>query len=125
MSDTPESDMEALSKAIVEAIMSSGDVKEALDKLQKLDAGNINSIMVFMVRLDSLAHGNEKGKKIEPLIEEPLRLKPKKRRGRKSQEKPSIVDGKIITKNEQKFMDYLSLNFDQIAWLKKNKLKLD
>lgn len=117
--------MEALSKAIVEAIMSSGDVKEALDKLQKLDASNINSIMVFMVRLDSLANGGEKGKKMFPIIEEPLKLKSKKRRARKSQEKPPIVDGKIISKNEQKFMDYLSLNFDQIAWLKKNKLKLD
>ena len=117
--------MEALSKAIVEAIIGSSDVKEALDKLKKLDASAANSIMVFMVRLDSLSGANDSGKKLDPVIEEALEMKPKKRKGRKPQEKPRVVDGKIISKNEQKFLDYLSLNFDQQEWLKKNKLKLD
>jgi len=62
---------------------------------------------------------------MDPVIEEALELKPKKRKGRKISPKPSIVDGKIISKNEQKFLDYLSLNFDQQEWLKRNKLKLD
>ena len=109
----------------MEAIIGSSDVKEALEKLQKIDANAANSIMVFMVRLDSLSGANGKGKHIDPVIEEALELKPKKRKGRKPHEKPPVVDGKIISKNEQKFLDYLSLNFDQQEWLKKNKLKLD
>ena len=125
MADRPEKDMEALSKAIVEAIIGSSDVKDALDKLQKIDAQAANSIMVFMVRLDSLSDVGGKDKKMDPLIEEALEMKPKKRKGRKTHEKPPVVDGKIITKNEQKFLDYLSLNFDQQEWLKRNKLKLD
>jgi hypothetical protein len=125
MPDSHEKEMEELSKAIVEAIMGSNDVKEALEKLKKIDSNTANSIMVFMVRMDSLSNTNEKCRKIDPIIEESLRLKPKKRRGRKAQEKPFIVDGRILSRNEQKFLDYLSFNFDQIAWLKKNKLKLD
>jgi len=108
MSDRPEKDMEALSKAIVEAIIGSSDVKEALEKLQKIDAHAANSIMVFMVRLDSLSGAGEKGKRMDPVIEEALELKPKKRKSRKTSPRPPIVDGKIISKNEQKFLDYLA-----------------
>lgn len=125
MPNRPEKDMEALSKAIVEAIIGSSDVREALEKLKKLDAGAASSIMVFMVRLDSLSGANGKGKNMDPIIEEAMEMKPKKRKSRKTSPKPPIVDGKIISKNEQKFLDYLSLNFDQQEWLKKNKLKLD
>jgi len=125
--DIPENEreMENLSKAIVDAILSSSDVKEALEKLQKLDASTANSIMVFLVRLDSLSEisGNEVQK--EKFIEEAMKLKPQKRRGRKKQASPPIIDGKIISKNEEKFLDYLSKNFDQAKWLKNNKLKIE
>lgn len=115
-----DKEMDDLSKAIVESILNSEDVKRSLKKMQKTSDSAKNSIMVFMVRLDSLSEQAEKEKGIEA-----CRLKPKKRKPRKKIGKPEVIDGKTITGNEQKFLDFLSENFDQKEWLKRNKISLD
>lgn len=123
MSDISGEDMEKLSRAIVEAIMGSEDVRRAIKKLQKLNDAATNNFMVFMVKLDSLSDSqNEKnGIRLEEIPTKRL----KKRKAGKKSEKPFIVDGKLISESEKVFLDYISKNFDQKAWLEKNKLTLE
>jgi len=123
MSDNSSEDMEKLSRAIVEAIMDSEDVRQALKKMQKPNDVAANNFMVFMVRLDSLSDSQNEKNGIR--LEEIPNKRPKKHRTGKKSVKPFIVDGKLITENEKFFLDYLSKNFNQKAWLEKNKLTLD
>lgn len=123
MSDNSGENMEKLSRAIVEAIMGSEDVRKALKKMQKLNDATASNFMVFMVKLDSLSDSqNEKnGIRLEGIPGKRL----KKRKTGKKSVKPFIVDGKLISENEKVFLDYISKNFDQKAWLEKNKLTLE
>ncbi len=123
MSDNSSEDMEKLSRAIVEAITGSEDVRQALKKMQKLNDAVANNFMVFMVKLDSLSD-NQNGKNGIRLEEIPGKRLKKRKAGKKSV-KPFIVDGKVISENEKVFLDYISKNFDQKAWLEKNKLRLE
>ncbi len=120
-----QKEMEELSRAIVEALLGSNDVKRSLDKLNKVESDANKNFMVFVLKIDSLA--KQKGKGMENCKEnEILQLKPKPtRKVRRKDEKPDIVDGKVISKNERKFLDYISKSFDQEAWLKWLRLKLD
>jgi hypothetical protein len=132
MMNNPEGEMENLSKAIVEAILASGDVKKALEKVQASDSNAARSLMVFMLRLDSIAEFKDRFES-EPdeigefgLEDEPQ--KQKRRRLRKKNDLPNIseiIDGKIVSRSEKKFLDFLANNFDQVNWLKKNGIKLD
>lgn len=113
-------EMEALSKAIVEAILGSNDVQRALKKVESIELSSNNSIMVFVVKLDSLSEVKEKLEKgtlreIKP---------PAKKKACKKTEKKEVIDGKILSLNEEKFLNYLSQNFDQEIWLKRLKLTL-
>jgi len=128
MSEKHDGEMEKLSRAIVEAIINSEDVKSAIEKIGKIDEKMAKSMMVFILKLDSLtdfkggfADFEEDMDKFEDIP--PARLK--KRKSRKKQEKAELVDGKIISGNEKKFLEFLSNNFDSKDWLKKNKISLD
>lgn len=123
MPDNSSEDMEKLSRAIVEAIMDSEDVRRALKKMQKLNEAVTNNFMVFMVRLDSLSDSQNEKNGIR--LEEIPNKKLKKHRTARKSVSPFVVDGKLISQNEKFFLDYLSKNFNQKAWLEKNKLKLE
>lgn len=132
MMNNPEGEMENLSKAIVEAILASGDVKKALERVQSSDSAAAKSLMVFMLRLDSIAEFKER---LESEQDEMFDLgiedeqqKPKRRRLRKKNDLPplpDIIDGRVVSRSEKKFMEFLADNFDQTNWLKKNGIKLD
>ena len=132
MTNNPEGEMENLSKAIVEAILASGDVKKALEKVQASDSNISKSLMVFMLRLDSIAELKDRFEgEPEELsdfgMEEELQ-KPKRRRLRKKGNLPAlpdIIDGRVVSRSEKKFLEFLADNFDQGNWLKKNGIKLD
>lgn len=125
--------MENLSKAIVEAILASGEVKKALEKVQASDsAAAAKSLMVFMLRLDSIAELKDRFEsETEDLSDfgiEDEQPKPKRRRLRKKSDQPSlpdIIDGRVVSRSEKKFLEFLADKFDQSNWLKKNGIKLD
>lgn len=130
MAENHEREMEKLSRAIVEAILNSKDVKQAIEKLIKIEENSARSLMVFVLRLDSLSEFRESGySEIRDMHEdeteeiEPER--PRKRRIRRKTENPDIVDGKQISINEKKFLEYLSEKFDTKKWLKRNRISLD
>jgi len=137
MASNPDREMEKLSRAIVEAILASDDVKQSLEKLQHVDSSTYKSLMVFMLRLDSLSDfRNKLSSDISDMDDMPdLELEkgdelsiPKKRKVRKNIDKaslPEIIDGRLISRSEKKFLDFLSEQFDQDSWLRKNGLTLD
>ncbi|MDH5542481.1 MAG: hypothetical protein OEY64_05910 [Nitrospinota bacterium] len=137
MASNPDREMEKLSRAIVEAILASDDVKKSLEKLQHVDSSTYKSLMVFMLRLDSLSDfRNKLSSDISDMDEMPdLEMEkgdeiaiPKKRKVRKSADKvflPDIIDGRIISGSEKKFLDFLADNFDQDTWLREHGLTLD
>ncbi|GMT41777.1 MAG: hypothetical protein IEMM0002_0188 [bacterium] len=125
MNNYSDEDMEKLSRAIVEAIMSSEPVRRALGKMHNVEDSLPSNFMVFMLRLDSLVDGKNGNKKGEIRLEEFSKEKPKKRKSRKPAKRLPIVDGRLLSENEKTFLDYLSKKFDQKAWLKKNKISLD
>ena len=127
----PEREMEHLSKAIVEAILGSDDVKKALEKLNTSEDTLGKNFMVFMVSLDSL-NDAKKGNK-NPELNEINELndlaeempKPRRRRPVKRNETPDHIDGEPLSKNEKHFRDMISDHFDTEAWLKSLKLRLE
>ncbi len=124
----PDREMENLSKAIVEAILASEDVKKALEKLNGSEEALGKNFMVFMVSLDSLNDAKKGGKSIElaEVNEAPEELpKPRRRRPVKQHDTPDHIDGKPLSKNEKNFHDMLSDHFDTEEWLKSLKLRLD
>jgi hypothetical protein len=117
--------MENLSKAIVEAILASEDVKQALEKLNATDDVTGKNFMVFMVSLDSLSDARklEMEAKSAGLI--PEMPKPKRRKPVKKSETPELIDGQLISPNEKKFHDFIAEKFDSESWLKRLRLKLE
>ncbi|MBI3794071.1 MAG: hypothetical protein HY280_05005 [Nitrospinae bacterium] len=116
-------DMENLSRAIVEAILGSQDVKQAMEKLNvSVDAFGKN-FMVFVVNLDAVADFNKKDPNIvQGPAEEP---KLRKRKTVKRDNLPDLVDGKEVSSNEEMFRDFIADRFDSDSWLKKLKLRLE
>ncbi len=124
----PDREMEHLSKAIVEAILGSDDVKKALEKLNTSEDTLGKNFMVFMVSLDSLNDAKRGTKSLEmgDLGEMPEEMpKPRRRRPVKRADTPDHIDGEPLSKNEKNFRDMLSDHFDTEAWLKSLKLRLD
>ncbi len=123
--------MEHLSKAIVEAILGSDDVKKALEKLNSSEDTLGKNFMVFMVSLDSLNDAKKGIKNHEmgemgEMSDMPEDMpKPRRRRPVKRTDTPDHIDGEPLSKNEKNFRDMLSDHFDSEAWLKSLKLRLD
>jgi hypothetical protein len=121
--DPNPEDMENLSRAIVEAILGSGDVKQAMEKLSMPIDGFGKNIMVFVVNLDSVSEFQKKdGKKAESMEEPP---KPRRRKPTRKDSLPDLIDGRTVSENEKKFNDFMAENFDSGSWLKKLKLRLE
>jgi hypothetical protein len=117
-------DMENLSRAIVEAILGSGDVKQAMEKLNMPIEGFGKNFMVFVVNLESVSEFQKKEKKTgETSQQEPP--KPRRRKPTRKDSLPDLIDGRIVTDNEKKFQDFMAENFDSGSWLKKLKLRLE
>ncbi|MBI4667402.1 MAG: hypothetical protein HY751_13445 [Nitrospinae bacterium] len=123
-----EKDMEVLTRAIVEAITKSRDVRDAIKRLSEGEEVCSKSFMVLMLKVRSLAESmgfdvadecrheplkpRATGKPAAPPQEDVVKLS-----GR-------VEDGKALSDSESLFRDYLAEKFDQDAWLKKLGLKL-
>ncbi|MBI3581881.1 MAG: hypothetical protein HY098_07390 [Nitrospinae bacterium] len=116
-------DMENLSRAIVDAILRSDDVKHAMEKLNMPIDGVGKNLMVFVVNLDSVSEFQKKDGKIDGAAQEAP--KPRRRKPSKRDSLPDLIDGRRVSENEKKFQDFVSDKFDSNAWLKKLRLRLE
>jgi hypothetical protein len=103
-----EEDIERLSKAIVNAIVGSKEVRSTLARLIEKDVLLDKGFMVLMIKMQALAElagftgNNVKGKK----------------RQRKN-DAPQYIDGRELTQNEVAFLEYCAKRFNEKEWLKK------
>lgn len=107
-----ERKLEKLSRAITEAILRSGDVRNALLDLQKEDLIAAKSFIMLMLRMDGLA---ELADAIQQSDGENSAPKAQRKK-RKSQ----FIDGKKLSRSEVQFYEYLAQNFNETDWLKEN-----
>lgn len=123
--ERPEDDMEMLSKAIVDAIIKSKEVREAIRKLSDTDESYSKSFMVLMLRVQNLVEsiGVDLSKAVDPASDDefnPARVKPSASRKKKNRDIfKNLVDGKVETPSELAFREFLAKRFDQDEWLKK------
>jgi hypothetical protein len=123
--ERPEDDMEMLSKAIVDAIIKSKEVREAIRKLSDTDESYSKSFMVLMLRVQNLVEsiGVDLSKATDPASEDefnPGPVKPSATRKKKNRAVfKNLVDGKVETPSELAFREFLAKRFDQDEWLKK------
>ncbi len=125
MSKDNDNDMENLSKAIVEAILASEDVKQAIEKLGASDEAPSKNFMVFMVSLDSLSDMKRLGSATQNEEMMPELPKPRRRKPVKKTDVPELIDGHPLSPNEKKFQDFVSDKFNSESWLKALRLKLE
>lgn len=112
--DNHEKKLERLSKAIADAILGSDNVRNALFDVHKDNLIGEQNIIMLLLRMDGLPD-------LQDLIQ-----KSKKKKRKSSKKEPSqYIDGKKLSRSEVKFHEYLSENFDEMDWLKKNGLALD
>ncbi|MBI3600253.1 MAG: hypothetical protein HY097_06385 [Nitrospinae bacterium] len=109
-----EEDIERLSKAIVDAIVRSKEVRSALARLIEKDVLLDKGFMVLMIKMQALAE-------LAGFIEKSARGK---RRARKKDE-PQYIDGRELTPNEVAFLEYCAKKFNEKEWLKKAGIALE
>jgi hypothetical protein len=118
-SDGSERSFEKLSKAITEAVMTSPKVKKIVAEIQKDDNICPKSFMVLVLKMEVLTDSLELEVEEETIEERPA---PKKRKSKKSAQKPQFIDGQELSKKDIDFQEYANKKFDTQDWLKKNGL---
>ena len=116
-SDGSERSFEKLSKAITEAVMTSPKVKKIVAEIQKDDNICPKSFMVLVLKMEVLTDSLELEVEEETIEERPA---PKKRKSKKSAQKPQFIDGQELSKKEIEFQEFSNKKFDNDEWLKKN-----
>ena len=124
-----EKDMEILTRAIVDAITKSRDVREAIRRLSETDEVCSKSFMVLMLKVRSLAETmgldfpnacSHEPEKLSPPAKEKKRGEARQAALKKIM--GGLVDGKKLTQREMEFCEYMADNFDSGEWLKKHGL---
>ena len=118
-SDGSERSFEKSSKAITEAVMTSPKVKKIVAEIQKDDNICPKSFMVLVLKMEVLTDSLELEVEEETIEERPA---PKKRKSKKSAQKPQFIDGQELSKKDIEFQEYANKKFDTQEWLKKNGL---
>jgi hypothetical protein len=118
-SDGSERSFEKLSKAITEAVMTSPKVKKIVAEIQKDDNICPKSFMVLVLKMEVLTDSLELEVEEEVSEERPA---PKKRKSKKSAQKPQFIDGQELSKKEIEFQEFTNKKFDTQEWLKNNGL---
>src|SRR3989339_597339 len=109
-----EEDIEKLSRAIVDAIVGSKEVKSILSRLIEKNVMVDKGFMMLMIKVQALSEladmaGKDNGAK------RPSRKKSPRQ----------YIDGRELTPSEIAFLDYCTKNFDEKEWLKKIGITLE
>ena len=117
---------EHLNKAIMKAIVSSGEVRNVLTEFKEKDMINHLSVLNLVLSLEELsdmvfAAGDSSD--YESVIED---FEPEKLENSSEMEatNPFKIDGRNLTPNEILFEKFFQKKFDAQEWLKKAKIKL-
>lgn len=122
----PEKNLEKLSKAIINAIMSSNEVKRAMANINSQDILCSKSVMVLIMRLQSLAEFAEANDDNDTNEERHEVNEYKEPEGKQfTPNKVQLIDGKELTANELAFQEYCINKFKEREWLKKIKIFID
>lgn len=106
--NNPKEDIEKLSKAIVDAIVKSKEVKSILSRLVKNDIIIDKGFMMLMIKIQALTELTDIQKKND-----------NGKRRTKKKDMRQYIDGRELTSNEVAFLEYCAKNFDDKEWLKK------
>ncbi|MDH5478962.1 MAG: hypothetical protein OEY50_11565 [Nitrospinota bacterium] len=132
MSDDKQRDdnMDFLSKAIVDAITKSPDVRQAIKQLAETDEGYSRSFMVLMLKVRNLAEtlgveisGGRDDFPGEDMFDLNF-LDQKPEQEQQKTDRANIVDGRKETPQEIAFREFESTRFNQEEWLRKHGLIL-
>jgi len=116
-----EPNFEKLSKAITEAVMTSGKVRKIVDEIQKNDDICPQSFMVLVLKMQVLTESLELNIEQDDTFEKPVTPKTTKK---KNPKKSQYIDGCKLSKHELDFEEFRRKRFDSENWLKKNRLTL-
>ena len=116
-----EPNFEKLSKAITEAVMTSGKVRKIVDEIQKNDDICPQSFMVLVLKMQVLTESLELNIEQDDTFEKPVTPKKTKK---KNPKRPQYIDGRKLSKHELDFEEFRREQFDSENWLKKNRLNL-
>ncbi|MBI3582776.1 MAG: hypothetical protein HY096_02350 [Nitrospinae bacterium] len=109
-----EEDIEKLSRAIVDAIVGSKEVKSILSRLIEKNVIVDKGFMMLMIKVQALSE-------LADLAEKDTKAKkPSKKKSTKQ-----YIDGRELTPGEIAFLDYCSKNFNEKEWLKKAGITLE
>ena len=120
--------MEFLSKAIVDAITKSPEVRKAIKQLTERDENYSKSFMVLMLKVRNIAEslGVEIAQGAEDTQGEEMFdlnfMSRKKEEKKETMDLTDIVDGRKETPSELAFREFDSSRFNQEEWLKKHGL---
>jgi len=107
-------ELDRLSKAIIEAILSSDKVKHALARIRDENIKLDNSHMVLVLNMKGLPHEDA-----PPFNEDPeTSSRPKK-------DFKYQVDGRLLSKNEIQFYEHEATRFNEDEWLKSIKISVE
>lgn len=110
----PPEELDRLSKAIIEAILSSSKVKQALAELRDKNIKLDNSHMVLVLNMKGIPDGDK------PSIDQPSGASAPKKKDLRYQ-----IDGRELSRNEIQFYEHEANSFDENEWLKKIRISLD
>ncbi len=97
-------ELDGLSRAITKALLKSKDVLGILFDLKKRNMIEPSAMLALIIKVNDFINTAEKS-----LEDNPNESKPK----------GDYIDGRILTKNEAAFEEYISDKFDETEWLKK------
>lgn len=103
-----EEDIERLSKAIVDAIINSKDVRRILSDLIEKDVIIDKGFIMLMIKMQTLAE----------LASSAERAEGRKRQPRRKNSN-QFIDGRELTPNEIAFLEYCARKFNEKDWLKR------
>jgi len=117
---------EHLNKAIMKAIVSSGEVRNVLTEFKEKDMINHLSVLNLVLSLEELSDmvfSDGDSSDYESVIED---FGPEKPENSSEMEatNPFKIDGRNLTPNEILFEKFFQKKFDAQEWLKKAKIKL-
>ncbi len=126
-----EKEYENLNDAILEAIVSSREIRKILKTLKDQEQIDNKAVLNLFLSLDELYEmisekkNNSMVYKLEPVESNPSSEQDEtKRKASTTSKNKDIIDGKPLSLNEARFESFYQGKFDQETWLKKARIRL-
>lgn len=117
----PDKDFKKLYDAIVNSIVNSDEVQKIIFDLKEKNKINSISIIALIMRLEELLTNSTLPLKAQKTVSVPNKKEEVKRLKKSST--GVYIDGTELTKNQIEFEEFCRQNFDEINWLKENRIR--